>query len=236
MARLSWGFDDCDVEAGREIIFEGFAHRIRLRKVVLQSVTKKRCGQPRRVAQDPCKANRIPSATDKIPGGEILSVRFVQILRTRGETREGVADDNRRDHAVCAWHPPQKPSRAGWQRIADTRGSPPGKLLVPPRAVSQAGQRCGFAGTFFPKSRPAFLYDGGGVAAILGAPVHVLTRDSAEQMSNPYRRASILVDAKVIYRCLSRVKDSRRPAARRAGAAAARSAAPTLEDRNAKKA
>lgn len=35
--------------------------------------------------------------------------------------------------------------------------------------------------------------------AILGVPVHLLTRDSVEQMSNPYRRNSILGDAKVIY-------------------------------------
>ena len=37
------------------------------------------------------------------------------------------------------------------------------------------------------------------MAAILGVPVHLLTRDSVEQMSNPYRRESILADAKVIY-------------------------------------
>jgi predicted nucleotidyltransferase len=37
------------------------------------------------------------------------------------------------------------------------------------------------------------------MAAILGVPVHLLTRDSVEQMSNPYRRESILTDAKVIY-------------------------------------
>src|SRR5882672_2732257 len=33
------------------------------------------------------------------------------------------------------------------------------------------------------------------MAAILGVPVHLLTRDSVEQMSNPYRRESILADA-----------------------------------------
>ena len=38
------------------------------------------------------------------------------------------------------------------------------------------------------------------MAAILGVPVHLLTRDSVEQMSNPYRRESILADARVIYR------------------------------------
>ncbi len=38
------------------------------------------------------------------------------------------------------------------------------------------------------------------MAAILGVPVHLLTRESVEQMSNPYRRASILADTKEIYR------------------------------------
>lgn len=38
------------------------------------------------------------------------------------------------------------------------------------------------------------------MAAILGVPVHLLTRASVEHMSNPYRRDSILADAKVIYR------------------------------------
>ena len=37
------------------------------------------------------------------------------------------------------------------------------------------------------------------MAAILGVPVHLLTRDSVEQMSNPYRREAILADAKLIY-------------------------------------
>jgi len=37
------------------------------------------------------------------------------------------------------------------------------------------------------------------MAAILGVPVHLLTRDSVEQLSNPYRRDSILADARVIY-------------------------------------
>lgn len=37
------------------------------------------------------------------------------------------------------------------------------------------------------------------MTAILGVPVHLLTRDSVEEMSNPFRRASILVDARVIY-------------------------------------
>jgi hypothetical protein len=37
------------------------------------------------------------------------------------------------------------------------------------------------------------------MAAILGVPVHLLTRDSVEQMTNPYRRKSILAEAKMIY-------------------------------------
>lgn len=37
------------------------------------------------------------------------------------------------------------------------------------------------------------------MAAILRVPVHLLTREGVEQMSNPYRRASILADARVIY-------------------------------------
>ena len=38
------------------------------------------------------------------------------------------------------------------------------------------------------------------ISEILGVPVHLLTRDSVEQMTNPYRRASIMADAKEIYR------------------------------------
>ncbi len=38
------------------------------------------------------------------------------------------------------------------------------------------------------------------MSTILGVPVHLLTRESVEQMSNPFRRASILADAKEIYR------------------------------------
>ena len=38
------------------------------------------------------------------------------------------------------------------------------------------------------------------MTALLGVPVHLLTRESVEQMTNPYRRESILADAKEIYR------------------------------------
>ena len=39
---------------------------------------------------------------------------------------------------------------------------------------------------------------------VLGAPVHLLTRESVEAMSNPYRRNSILADARVIYHAQAR--------------------------------
>jgi predicted nucleotidyltransferase len=37
------------------------------------------------------------------------------------------------------------------------------------------------------------------MASILRVPVHLLSRDSVEKMTNPYRRESILADARVIY-------------------------------------
>ena len=36
------------------------------------------------------------------------------------------------------------------------------------------------------------------MAKILGVPVHLLSRDSLDEMTNPYRRASILADARVL--------------------------------------
>jgi predicted nucleotidyltransferase len=49
------------------------------------------------------------------------------------------------------------------------------------------------------------------MAAILGVPVHLLTRDSVEQMSNPYRRRSILADARLIYHGQARAQVPARP-------------------------
>ncbi|MGH7996866.1 MAG: nucleotidyltransferase family protein [Opitutaceae bacterium] len=37
------------------------------------------------------------------------------------------------------------------------------------------------------------------MAALLGVPVHLLTRESVEHMNNPYRRQSILADARLLY-------------------------------------
>jgi len=43
------------------------------------------------------------------------------------------------------------------------------------------------------------------MSAILGVPVHLLTRESVETMSNPYRQKSILSDARVIYHAQARI-------------------------------
>ena len=43
------------------------------------------------------------------------------------------------------------------------------------------------------------------MGGILGVPVHLLTRESVETMSNPYRQKSILSDARVIYHGQTRV-------------------------------
>jgi predicted nucleotidyltransferase len=42
------------------------------------------------------------------------------------------------------------------------------------------------------------------MSRILGVPVHLLTRESVETMSNPFRRNSILADTRVIYHAKTR--------------------------------
>ena len=42
------------------------------------------------------------------------------------------------------------------------------------------------------------------LGGILGVPVHLLTRESVDTMSNPYRQQSILGDARVIYHAQAR--------------------------------
>ncbi|MFI5381653.1 MAG: nucleotidyltransferase family protein [Tepidisphaerales bacterium] len=37
------------------------------------------------------------------------------------------------------------------------------------------------------------------MAKLLGVPVHLLTRESVDQMTNPFRRESILADLKTVY-------------------------------------
>jgi predicted nucleotidyltransferase len=67
------------------------------------------------------------------------------------------------------------------------------------RGESQRGSDVDLLATFGSNPGLHFFTMEDEIAAILGAPVHLLTRDSVEQMTNPYRRQSILADAKLIY-------------------------------------
>ena len=67
------------------------------------------------------------------------------------------------------------------------------------RGEAKAGSDVDLLATFASNPGLRFFTMEEEMAAILGAPVHLLTRDSVEQMSNPYRRESILADARVIY-------------------------------------
>lgn len=67
------------------------------------------------------------------------------------------------------------------------------------RGEAQRGSDVDLLATFARNPGVRFFSMEEEMAAILGVPVHLLTRDSVERMSNPYRRASILADAKVIY-------------------------------------
>ena len=67
------------------------------------------------------------------------------------------------------------------------------------RGDAQRGSDVDLLATFASNPGLRFYAMEAEMAAILGVPVHLLTRDSVEQMSNPYRRESILADAKLIY-------------------------------------
>ena len=67
------------------------------------------------------------------------------------------------------------------------------------RGEAQRGSDVDLLATFADNPGLRFFTMEDEMAAILGVPVHLLTRDSVEQMTNPYRRESILADAKVIY-------------------------------------
>jgi predicted nucleotidyltransferase len=67
------------------------------------------------------------------------------------------------------------------------------------RGEARRGSDVDLMATFSRNPGLQFFTMGEEIAEILGVPVHLLTRDSVEQMSNPYRRESILTDAKVIY-------------------------------------
>ena len=68
------------------------------------------------------------------------------------------------------------------------------------RGDARAGSDVDLLASFEHNPGLRFFQLEGEMARILGVPVHLLTRDSVEQMTNPYRRESILGDAKVIYR------------------------------------
>jgi hypothetical protein len=67
------------------------------------------------------------------------------------------------------------------------------------RGEARAGSDVDLIATFATNPGLRFFTMEEEMAGILGVPVHLLTRESVEQMTNPYRRASILADARVIY-------------------------------------
>jgi predicted nucleotidyltransferase len=68
------------------------------------------------------------------------------------------------------------------------------------RGDSKRGSNVDLLATFADNPGLRFFTIEDEMTAILGVAVHLLTHDSVEQMSNPYRRESILADARVIYR------------------------------------
>ncbi len=68
------------------------------------------------------------------------------------------------------------------------------------RGEARRGSDVDLLATFSGNPGLGFYSMEGEMTEILGAPVHLLTRDSVDHMANPYRRKSILADAKVIYR------------------------------------
>ena len=118
-------------------------------------------------------------------------------------------------------------ARAFWNAVRAGRRAAPRRLRVPPspeaiarmladycreagitrlevfgsaaRGDAKRGSDVDLIATFAGNPGLRFFTMGEEMAAILGAPVHLLTRDAVEQMSNPYRRESILSDAKIIY-------------------------------------
>jgi predicted nucleotidyltransferase len=67
------------------------------------------------------------------------------------------------------------------------------------RGEGRRGSDVDLLATFADNPGLRFFAMEGEMSAILGVPVHLLTRESVEQMTNPYRRQSILADARVIY-------------------------------------
>jgi len=119
-------------------------------------------------------------------------------------------------------------AKAYWQAVHSGKVSRPHRLRVPPdpeaiarvlsdycrkngitrlevfgsaaRGDAKRGSDVDLIATFDTNPGLQFFTMEDEMAAILGAPVHLLTRESVETMSNPYRRTSILTDAREIFR------------------------------------
>jgi hypothetical protein len=66
------------------------------------------------------------------------------------------------------------------------------------RGESRRGSDVDLIATFADNPGLKFFSMEAEMAKILGVPVHLLSRDSLDEMTNPYRRASILADARVL--------------------------------------
>lgn len=68
------------------------------------------------------------------------------------------------------------------------------------RGESRRGSDIDLLATFAINPGSRFFAMESEMTTLLGIPVHLLTRDSVEQLTNPYRRESILAEAREIYR------------------------------------
>jgi predicted nucleotidyltransferase len=67
------------------------------------------------------------------------------------------------------------------------------------RGEARRGSDVDLLATFYRNPGLRFFSMDEEMATILGVPVHLLTRDSVARMSNPFRRQSILAEARVIF-------------------------------------
>jgi predicted nucleotidyltransferase len=68
------------------------------------------------------------------------------------------------------------------------------------RGACPPGSAADLVATFLGDPGAGALAARDALAGVLGCPVRLLTREGVEHMSNPYRRAAILADARVLYR------------------------------------
>lgn len=145
----------------------------------------------------------------------LVTMNHTAFSRKGGKTRSLAKTTANRAKAVAFWHA----VRTG-QKQAPRRSRPPpafgtiASLLTEycrqagiirlevfgstARGEAERGSDVDLLATFGRNPGLRFFTMESEMAAILGAPVHLLTRDSVEQMSNPFRRESILADAKPI--------------------------------------